>query len=78
MITQTNETIINPRRLPTEGIFINYDSNERKQGEKVKITLKINNWGFSNINRGFSLSFMFSKNISNGQSETIVNTSVCA
>lgn len=30
---------------------INYDSNERQQGEKFKITLKINNWGFSNDER---------------------------
>ena len=30
---------------------INYDSNERKQGEKFKITLKINNWGFSDDGR---------------------------
>ena len=28
MITQTTETIIIPRRLHTEGIFINYDSND--------------------------------------------------
>ena len=30
---------------------INYDSNERQQGEKFKITLKIKNWGFSDDGR---------------------------
>ena len=30
---------------------INYNSNERKQGEKFKITLKIKNWGFSDDER---------------------------
>lgn len=32
---------------------INYDSNERKQGEKFKITLEIKNWGFSDDERIF-------------------------
>lgn len=30
---------------------INYDSNERQQGKKFGITLKINNWGFSDDER---------------------------
>lgn len=30
---------------------INYDSNERQQGKKFRITLKINNWGFSDDER---------------------------
>ena len=30
---------------------INYDSNERQQGERFKITLKIKNWGFSDDER---------------------------
>lgn len=55
---------------------INYDSNERKQGEKFKITLKINNWGFSNDKRILSKTAIMKLNnssLTNGYIEKNLN-----
>ena len=55
---------------------INYDNNERKQGEKFKITLKINNWGFSNDKRILSKTAIMKLNnssLTNGYIEKNLN-----